>query len=385
MLGLEGVSVQMLSDTIAAIYDCALNPQQWVAACRRIADLCGGVAGGIYVHDVRQKQDDRRFAFGYEPEFLEEFEKHYAQSPMAGTAAVGDVGDVSILSVEQSPLLDSRFYQEQLKPFGLHDMIWLSVIRTPDRTAFLHVTRADAAAEFSSGDVSLFNLLSPHVCRALAISDALDIKAVRSDALERTLDALVAGVYLTSPDGSIVYMNAAAERQIKVGGSLRIVGNRVFPADAGARDALARAIGEASRNEAEGDMGEHSLAIPDVNGTGYIATLLPVARGERIGFVAPIAASVAVFIQDPVAAPLMPGEAFARLHHLTGAELRVVLSLGDGLSGKEAADLLGVSEPTVRTHLQRIFSKTNTTRQGELLRLLQNSTPAIRALPPKGH
>jgi hypothetical protein len=33
----------------------------------------------------------------------------------------------------------------------------------------------------------------------------------------------------------------------------------------------------------------------------------------------------------------------------------------------------------VRTHLQRIFSKTGTARQADLLRLLQNSTPAIRA------
>ena len=37
------------------------------------------------------------------------------------------------------------------------------------------------------------------------------------------------------------------------------------------------------------------------------------------------------------------------------------------------------SEPTVRTHLLHIFSKTNTLRQADLLRLLQNSTPAIRA------
>jgi len=49
------------------------------------------------------------------------------------------------------------------------------------------------------------------------------------------------------------------------------------------------------------------------------------------------------------------------------------------LGAKEAAEMLGISEPTVRTHLQHIFSKTNTLRQADLLRLLQNSTPAIRA------
>jgi DNA-binding CsgD family transcriptional regulator len=200
--------------------------------------------------------------------------------------------------------------------------------------------------------------------------------------LEKTLDALVAGVFLTARDGRVVYMNAAAERQIRTGNSIRIVNNRIFPTDPAARAALSKAIDEASRDDIDKDMSEHSLAIPGVDGAGYVATLLPVDRGERRGIVAPFAASVAVFTQDPVLSPLMPGEAFARLYKLTGGELRVLLALAQGLGAKEAADMLGISEPTVRSHLQHIFSKTETPRQADLLRLLHNSTPPIRALQP---
>jgi DNA-binding CsgD family transcriptional regulator len=110
-----------------------------------------------------------------------------------------------------------------------------------------------------------------------------------------------------------------------------------------------------------------------------VATLLPIENGQRSGILAPFAASVAVFMQDPAQVPMMPGEAFARLHGLTGAELRVLLALSQGLGGTESADMLGISEPTVRTHLQRIFSKTGTTKQGDLLSLLHRSTPPIRA------
>jgi DNA-binding CsgD family transcriptional regulator len=199
--------------------------------------------------------------------------------------------------------------------------------------------------------------------------------------LERTLDGLVAGVFLTARDGRVVYMNAAAERQIRIGNSVRIVNNRIFPTDPATRSALAKAIDEASRDDLDEDMSEHSLAIPDVEGgPGYVATLLPVERGQRRDIIAPFAASVAVFTKDPIQAPLMPGEAFARLYGLTGGELRVLLALAQGLGAKEAAEMLGISEPTVRTHLQRIFSKTDTARQADLVRLLQNSTPPIRAL-----
>jgi hypothetical protein len=47
LIGLAGVSAQALSDTIGAIYDCALDPHRWTDAIRRIADLCESGAGGI--------------------------------------------------------------------------------------------------------------------------------------------------------------------------------------------------------------------------------------------------------------------------------------------------------------------------------------------------
>lgn len=225
----------------------------------------------------------------------------------------------------------------------------------------------------------MFKLLSPHVCRALAISDVLDIRILKSEMLEKTLDGLVAGVFLTARDGRVVYMNAVAERQVKTGNSIRVVNNRIVLVDPAARVALSKAVEDAARDDADMDMKDHSIAIPDADVGGYVASLLPIERGQRSGILAPFAASVAMFTQDPVQAPLMPGEAFARLHRLTGGELRVLLALAQGLSGLEAAAMLGIGEPTVRTHLQRIFSKTGTSGQAGLLSLFRNSTPPMRA------
>jgi DNA-binding CsgD family transcriptional regulator len=378
--GLDGVSAQALSDTIGAIYDCALDPQQWPNTCRRIADLCESTAGGICVHDLRHVQNDQLFVFGYESEFVEKLGNHYAQSPMAAADVVANVGDVRALSMERDELFESRFFREVLEPFGLQDIIWFPALRTGGRMASMHASRREKAPHYQQREISLFKLLSPHVCRVLAISDVLDIRAVRSEMLERALDGLVAGVFLTARDGRVVYMNAAAERQIKSGNSIRIVNNRIVLTDPATRAALSKAIDEAARDDLDKEMSEHSLAIPDVDGgPGYVATLFPVDRGRRRDVIAPYAASVAVFTKDPVQAPLMPGEAFGRLYGLTGGELRVVLALVQGLGAKEAADMLGISESTVRTHLKHIFSKTDTARQADVVRLLQNATPPIRA------
>lgn len=378
------ISAQTLSDVIGAIYDCALDPQLWPDTCRTIAGLCESTAGGICVHDLRHVQNDQLFVFGYPSDFLKTLESHYATSPMAAADVVSDIGDVSALALcmERHELLDSRFFREVLQPFGLLDLIWFPALRTGGRMASMHASRNGKAPHYTQREIRIFKLLSPHVCRALAISDALDIRTVRSEMLERTLDGLAAGVFLTARDGRVVYMNAAAERQIKTGNSIRIVNNRIFPTDAGARTALSQAIDEASRDDGNDAVSGHSLAIPSVGGSGYVATVLPVDRGQRRGIVAPFAASVAVFTKDPAHTTLMPGEAFARLYKLTGGELRVLLALAEGLGGKEAAEMLGVSEPTVRTHLQHIFAKTGTTRQADLLRLLQNAMPPVEASQP---
>lgn len=379
MIGLEGISAQQLSDVIGAIYDCALDPQQWPATCRSIADLSESTAGGICVHDLRHVQNDQLFVFGYQPEFLEMLGSRYAQSPMAVADVVSNIGDVSALSTESPQFVDSRFFREVLEPFGLMDIIWFPALRTGGRMASLHASRSQRAPNYQEHDLRLFELLSPHVCRALAISDALDIRALKSEMLEKTLDAVAAGVFLTARDGHVVHMNRAAERQVEAGSSIRLVNHRLSPVDPAAGVALAKAIEKASRDDADMETREHSVAIPNGIGGGCVATLLPVQSGQRRGVLAPFAASVAVFMQDPVQVPLMPGEAFARLHGLTGGELRVLLALSQGLGGMEAADMLGISETTVRTHLQRIFSKTDTSRQADLLRLLHSSTPPIRS------
>src|SRR5262249_10160711 len=64
--------------------------------------------------------------------------KHYAQSPMAASDVVANIGDVSALSMQRYELLESRFYREVLKPFGLLDIIWFPALRTGGRMASLH-------------------------------------------------------------------------------------------------------------------------------------------------------------------------------------------------------------------------------------------------------
>jgi DNA-binding CsgD family transcriptional regulator/PAS domain-containing protein len=213
---------------------------------------------------------------------------------------------------------------------------------------------------------------------AVAISDALNLTTVRSEALEATLNAFTTGVYLTDRQGRIVYMNCAAERQVRTSNPIRVANNHLSPIDHKARLALDRAIDEATGDEADLPTSGFTIALPGGDNGGLIATVLPLARGERQS--GAFSGMVAIFVQDPIVMPpFIPGQAFAELYGLTRSELRVLIAMVPGLSVKEAAEVLGIGENTAKTHLQHIHSKTGTSKQTELMRLFMSSTPPVNA------
>ena len=188
------------------------------------------------------------------------------------------------------------------------------------------------------------------------------------------MNALTSGVYVADRDGRIVFMNRAAKRQVSSGDVIRIANGRLAPIERTANLALARAIDEAIRDEADLTISA-AIALPGINNAGLIAAILPLARSEEIG----VAGMAAIFVQDPTVMPPLAGEAFARLYSLTTSELRVLLAMAPGLSVKEAAEALGISESTAKTHLKHIHSKTGTSKQTELIRLLMSAVPPVRS------
>ena len=60
----------------------------------------------------------------------------------------------------------------------------------------------------------------------------------------------------------------------------------------------------------------------------------------------------------------------AKTFKLTPSELRVLLAIVQVGGVPETAEALGIAEATVRTHLHRLFAKTGTRRQAELVKLV---------------
>jgi DNA-binding CsgD family transcriptional regulator len=89
-------------------------------------------------------------------------------------------------------------------------------------------------------------------------------------------------------------------------------------------------------------------------------------------------AVAAVFIGDPEASQITTVEFFQTLYALTPAEAELVALLARGRTLEEAAAERGVTLNTVRSQLKQVFAKTDTHRQGDLMRLALTGVAGIQ-------
>jgi DNA-binding CsgD family transcriptional regulator len=196
---------------------------------------------------------------------------------------------------------------------------------------------------------------------------------------EASLEALSTGVYFIGQHGRIVYLNRTARGQVKSGRVLRLADDRLVATGREAQRLLQAELAEIEQDPDMEDRPGRAIALTDGEGAGFVAHVLPLRGGAQSRIAHHFAAIAAIFVQDPATAPSLANAAFAQLYGLTEGELRLLNGLTPGLSIGEAAHLLGISEATAKTHLRRIFMKTKTSKQAELLYLLMTSTPPTSA------
>jgi DNA-binding CsgD family transcriptional regulator/PAS domain-containing protein len=385
------ISVDKFSELVDVIYAAALDPSAWTAFARLLTEVTDSVLAGIGIFDISSNRFVQTYGYGIPAGYFERYDAVAQFNPLLPYAALGAPGELIVNSsvIPEDEFVNSRFHREFSGPLGLRDSMSVICLRSGTRVALVVANRAVDKPLYTAADGELLQLLSPHICRAMTISDAFDLCTVTSEALQSTLDRLAAGVFLVDGHGRVVHLNQAAERMAQRGDILSVRDQRLWPTHAASRAELAAALNRASPNHgaepgmpttADGPM--VALHPSDSAGPGMIATLLPLKSGSQISGGPLNRARWAVFVQDPQVALPLPGEAFGKLYKLTPAELRVALALAPGLTPEAAADTLGLGLPTVRTHLQRIFAKTGTNRHGDFVRLMLATMPPITRPDP---
>jgi DNA-binding CsgD family transcriptional regulator len=225
------------------------------------------------------------------------------------------------------------------------------------------------AGPVTNNEVGVLRLLGPHFRRAAEISNLLDLKTVEAATFASTLNALSVGAVLVDREARVVYANAVARAMLAAGDPIRIVQGRLQLPHHKASDAMTSAIAGSAGNLDQ--LGQRGISIPVLmkDARHCVTHVLPITTGEARGEVDRRAVA-AVFLARTETAPQMSAAALALLYDVTPAETRVLELMAEGLTVSEIAEKLGVSITTVRTHLSRLFHKTGTSRQAQLVALI---------------
>jgi len=269
-------------------------------------------------------------------------------------------------------ILSSEYYQDFLRRRDVFYLIGGVVSATPTSNALLTLVRSRKRRPWNSTEKDFISRLMPHLQRASRLSGNFARFRQERDGI---LNRLPMGIIVLNESRKIEFLNCAAEAILRKKDGLCCVADCICAVDPIQSSHLQAMISGAKLTASRKAMsGGGSLSITRSSGRPLsllVAPLMPNAATPLV----PVP-RVAVFITDPDVTRSSNLERLTAMFTLTPAESRMADQLLQGKSVGDAAEELTITSETARTHLKRIFGKTDTSRQSELMRLLVSS-PAM--------
>lgn len=365
-------TLEEFSALVAAIYDAALDPALWDQTLTRIFSAAGANGGGLLAFDPRRRSPAHMIAAKFDPEQWHTYDTYYGRMdplvPVLEQVPAGAVVASRAITTEEQ--LRGEFYADWANRYGVSDAVFVNLLDDSAAHCTIVIGHPWDAEPFATPDlVRLVRLLAPHLQRALQAQLGFGpLRQIRDGALD-LVDQWRHGCVLVSAAGKVLYANRAANGVAGSQDGLSLGCSGLHAAVAVEDAALHRLIHRACAGNGDGIRTGGRLAVSRGSGRRpYTLQVLPLKSNGASFLNGPAAALV--IIVDHERETHLPPAGLRELYGLTAAEAEVALRILRGHGLQYAANELGVSLLTARTHLQRGFEKTGTHRQAELVRLL---------------
>ena len=365
---------------VGLAYDTALSGRDWTDMLKHLAASVDAKSAMLRMVDYTGGQVGFFDAIGINHAYRQAYARHFMNIDIyRGLLETAPIGGV-IRSNQIDGYKKTEFYNDYQKPQDMEHVCGSTLARNDDCTIQFGVQRGKRAGDFGQGEFDLLQAVLPHLVRAVQMRQMLG-EASRQQALaESALHQLRFGVLLTDIQARPLFINRMAEHHIIASNgalSLSFYGLKTRKPEDAAR--LCRMVADASSTTAGKGLsagGEIRIACGD--GSFLHLCVAPLSREHLVSGAATPSACAAIFISRPGSVHL-PWRKVASCYGLTQAEAKLAVRLANGGSPEEAAEHLGISIHTARTHLKAIFAKTGARRQSELVAILLQGALAFCA------
>jgi DNA-binding CsgD family transcriptional regulator/PAS domain-containing protein len=366
-------SPQLLLRAVEAIYDAAPEPSRWPQALGAIAEYFDDVGAILIWH-----RTDGSFGT-IVSERLAAAQRDYEENGWAAR-------DIKAIRAQElgyffsgEPFADRHIgFDEAMKNhpcsvqfFDKHGLGFIGAVAVspdPHVGVMLSVQRnSRQKPQFSDAELEDLRRISLHIEKSLRLSVRLLNAEVTNLGLSEALARIGIGVFVLDSLGCVVFSNPAAERLL--GDPLHLIQGRLRIRGASRGSDLEEAITDTIRGVPPDLTTDPKPILIQSDDRRLAIYLLPVFQSAIAQQFLTHTSAFVLAIEQKLDEPADP--AIVRdLFGLTLGEARIAATIGVGLTPKDAAERLGVTEDTVRTVLKRVFAKIGVSRQSELTAML---------------
>ncbi len=376
-----------LHEVIGLIYEAALDPQRWRTVMEHLSHCLNAEAVTLFVHDFSTSlvADGPPGAalrtVGFDPAYVASYVEHYASTNVwaQNEAALAEGAAVtSEMLYPQTRLAATEFYADWLRPQQLSHAMGGIIVRDDHLAVKLSALRSCRAGAYQDPELDFYRRLLPHLKRACQINKRLEhertVRHAHSHAAsEWAASSTHLGILTLSTKAEVLFANPRGESLLRQQSHLCLRDGQLQGLNTSDTSRLATSL---KHTASTGKTTHAQLSGTGAQGPCFITLMpAPVTSAWRI---AEHQQLVLCLITESGHSRRVPGATqLMDLFNLTPAEARLARAIARGESVETYAQAEGIQRTTVRTQLQKVFTKTGVVGQRELILLLL-ALPATR-------
>jgi DNA-binding CsgD family transcriptional regulator len=377
---MPAISDEKILSVIGSFYEAArtATSMAWQDAYAKLAKIFASGVGGFAIYDANTRCF-RELITTLKPEHLTEFLDYYQYiTPLRLKVAALKAGE-RINRAEQisdEDFTSTEIYRSFYSKVGVFNFELRVFCAGSHMRGIVVLSRPEGRPNYDRAELRAMSLIMPHLERAFDIYVALGGTNLENALVKDAIDRLARNVLVVDPGMSVVFANNAARDLLGQKDGLELSDDgRIRASFAGEDTALKKAAEAARFSDAEGS--EQAVRVSRPSGLRQLELLFVRYPQVHLQIISPGPLTM-VFISDPDHNEEASERILRRIYGLTTAEARIAVMLALGNDINEICDKLAITQNTARTHLKRIFSKTETNRQTDLVRLILGGPASIR-------
>ena len=358
-----------LDAIVSTIYGSAIDPKRWPTLLQNLESLFGGSGCGLIQWN---KVSGTMRSISTRPDAAAEYQRNWiGTNPLRVHNSLVNAGQIvsDAMLIPHDELHRTDYFNGFLAAQDIPYILALKLWNTSSSDAVLNIMRGRGRPDWDETDIAIALRLMPHLQLAVELAAKLAQSNLADSTAGMVLDQLQAAVAMLDEQGRALHLNAPAQALVARRDGLTLSSEGLSASLTTDNARLQRLIGQSARGNGHGERRGGAISLARPSGRRPLALLLAPLDPDFNPLTVRRPA-VLVTVTDPDAERLPAAANLRALYGLTGSEAALAQGIAGGQDLRHVAEGLNLTVLSARQYLSRIYRKTGTSRQQELVHLL---------------